>query len=135
MGRNKYTPEEYQKQKKNALESQKKYRASENYKKNILPKQREKSRLYYWRNKEKRNIYTKNWWKNKIEEREKELGRIRPEHCEICGKKYKVIVYDHCHKTGKGRGWICMKCNTTLGKVDDDISLLEKMIVYLKMNK
>lgn len=54
-----------------------------------------------------------------------------PVACELCGGKTR-IAYDHDHKTGKHRGWLCMKCNTALGLVNDDIKLLQKMIDYLK---
>lgn len=54
---------------------------------------------------------------------------IKP--CELCGGTTRV-AYDHCHKSGKFRGWLCMKCNTALGLVNDDIALLEKMIAYLR---
>lgn len=57
--------------------------------------------------------------------------KSRPSTCEICGGTTR-IAYDHCHKTGIFRGWLCMKCNTALGLVKDDIILLEKMIDYLK---
>lgn len=39
---------------------------------------------------------------------------------------------DHCHTSGKVRGILCFHCNTALGHVNDDISLLEKMVEYLK---
>ena len=50
--------------------------------------------------------------------------------CELCNGTTNV-AYDHCHKTGKFRGWLCMKCNTALGLVDDDVELLRRMIMYL----
>ena len=51
--------------------------------------------------------------------------------CELCGGNTR-IAYDHSHKTGKFRGWLCMKCNTALGLVNDDIELLKRMIAYLE---
>jgi len=51
--------------------------------------------------------------------------------CEICGGSTR-IAYDHDHNTGKFRGWLCMKCNTTLGLVGDDVKILKKMISYLE---
>lgn len=53
------------------------------------------------------------------------------ESCEICGSKRK-ICFDHDHKTGEFRGWLCWYCNCALGFVRDDVTILEKMIKYLK---
>jgi hypothetical protein len=55
--------------------------------------------------------------------------------CSICfrsEKRYKYLVIDHDHKTGKVRGLICSKCNNALGCVDDNIDTLINMIEYLK---
>jgi hypothetical protein len=56
--------------------------------------------------------------------------------CQICNKeepvKGRLLSVDHCHETGKIRGLLCTLCNTTLGKVKDDIDLLESMIQYLE---
>jgi len=51
----------------------------------------------------------------------------------VCGKNWK-ICYDHDHKTDKFRGWLCGHCNSALGMVNDDISILEGLIKYLKEN-
>ena len=42
---------------------------------------------------------------------------------------------DHCHKTGKVRGILCNPCNTSLGKVREDINTLTKMIWYLEEHR
>lgn len=34
--------------------------------------------------------------------------------CPICDRE-KRCVYDHCHSTGKHRGWLCTSCNLHLG--------------------
>jgi hypothetical protein len=55
--------------------------------------------------------------------------------CKICNKKClsrKSLSVDHCHKTEKVRGLLCVKCNTSLGMLNDDISLFYKAIDYLK---
>ncbi len=56
--------------------------------------------------------------------------------CKICNRHSslfkKALNVDHCHKTGKIRGLLCKDCNLLLGKVRDDISVLEKAITYLK---
>lgn len=52
--------------------------------------------------------------------------------CFICGTTVENgIALDHCHKTGKFRGLLCMSCNTGLGFFKDDLSLLHKAIQYL----
>lgn len=54
-----------------------------------------------------------------------------PQSCEVCGSQTR-ISYDHSHISGKFRGWLCMKCNTALGLVGDNIETLERLIAYLK---
>lgn len=41
-------------------------------------------------------------------------------------------VLDHCHDTDSFRGWLCHKCNRALGGFNDDTSLLQNAIEYLK---
>jgi len=38
---------------------------------------------------------------------------------------------DHCHKTLAIRGLLCRRCNSVLGYVKDDISILRAAIIYL----
>lgn len=67
--------------------------------------------------------------------REQESGRPRPDVCDICAKPNQIkkpIYWDHCHSTGKFRGWLCHRCNTILGKIDDDPEMLRKMAAYLE---
>lgn len=72
--------------------------------------------------------------------REKELGRIKPINCEVCklsgyekhNKPDSGIVYDHNHLTGKGRGWLCDRCNKVLGMVKDSSHLLNSLATYVE---
>jgi len=57
-------------------------------------------------------------------------GRPKPEACEICGESG-TICFDHCHKSGGFRGWICKRCNSTLGHVQDQPNLLRALAEYL----
>ena len=54
-------------------------------------------------------------------------GRKRPDLCEECGEHHLRIVFDHDHTTGAFRGWLCDRCNKTLGIVRDDPDLLERL--------
>lgn len=51
--------------------------------------------------------------------------------CVICGERGSKMAVDHCHKTGKVRGLLCMECNLGLGKFKDDPQLLEFARIYL----
>lgn len=72
--------------------------------------------------------------------REKRLaeiaGRPRPNVCDICEepntRRNDVIAFDHCHKHGHFRGWLCDRCNTTIGAAEDKPELLRKMADYLE---
>ena len=62
-----------------------------------------------------------------------EEARNVPDNCQICGRvnRKKAIFVDHDHATGKVRGFLCKKCNSVLGLVDDDATILMKLIAYL----
>jgi hypothetical protein len=54
--------------------------------------------------------------------------------CFICKKpeqKQTNLAVDHCHTTGKVRGLLCTKCNTTIGLMDESIENLQSAINYL----
>lgn len=59
--------------------------------------------------------------------------------CAICNKDESLftrrLAVDHCHTTGKVRGLLCIYCNTALGKFEDNETLLQAAIEYLKRNK
>lgn len=60
-------------------------------------------------------------------------GRQRPEICDICAEnKIGRIVFDHCHASNLFRGWLCDRCNKTLGMVKDDPALLDNLKSYLE---
>lgn len=56
--------------------------------------------------------------------------------CPICTKttiaKISKIVLDHCHKTGKVRGYLCESCNTGIGRFDDDPELVARAKDWLE---
>lgn len=87
-------------------------------------------REYYVNNREARCLTSKNSYAKR---------RIScPDICQICncpptGKRR--LHYDHCHSTGKFRGWLCHNCNVGLGHAKESIVILQKMISYLEGHK
>lgn len=63
-----------------------------------------------------------------------EPTRPCPEVCENCGRPpgKKSLALDHCHATGRFRGWLCGSCNITLGHMKDSPALLRSLAVYLE---
>jgi hypothetical protein len=59
--------------------------------------------------------------------------------CAICKKpetatrmgKVKALSVDHCHSTNIVRGLLCSDCNTGIGKLKDDVSIMQSAINYL----
>lgn len=62
------------------------------------------------------------------------MGRPRPDKCEVCSgtDSHLGVVFDHCHVSGKARGWLCAKCNSALGLVNDDPQGLRALAAYLE---
>ncbi len=55
--------------------------------------------------------------------------------CAICGVEFSDQCrpnLDHCHKTGRKRGWLCHYCNVLLANAKDDITILNNAIKYIK---
>lgn len=69
--------------------------------------------------------------KYRLKKLEAAAGRKKPKQCEVCGGGG-PIHFDHCHRSGSFRGWICFSCNAVLGHVHDDTRHLRKLIAYLK---
>lgn len=83
----------------------------------------------------------KHWnWKggNNTRTMRKTAPRPKPDNCEICGipgiELKKGLCYEHNHKTGEFRGWVCGRCNTVMGMVDDNQETLLLIVKYLKKN-
>jgi hypothetical protein len=58
--------------------------------------------------------------------------------CQICKKSCssrQFLSVDHCHKTKKVRGLLCVKCNTALGMLDDSVEYFTAAIMYLKSSE
>lgn len=61
--------------------------------------------------------------------------RPEPSTCESCGtptKKNGCLRVDHCHATGRFRGWLCNKCNLGLGALGDMVESVKKILKYLE---
>jgi hypothetical protein len=70
--------------------------------------------------------------------RERLAGAPRPDVCEVCtqpGYGQQGIVFDHDHKTGQFRGWLCNSCNVVLGYVQDDVERLMQLALYLERRR
>ncbi len=63
--------------------------------------------------------------------------------CAVCGTddpkgrqsgrgKVKGFYVDHNHETGEIRGLLCNNCNRSIGLFNDDPSILEKAVLYLR---
>ena len=60
------------------------------------------------------------------------------EACEICGRSFSKTKknLDHCHETGLYRGALCLDCNTSLGKLGDNLDLvIERLKRYRDKEK
>ena len=113
-----------------------------------LPAVKEKRRAYDAANREKRNAARRQWRaenpeKESATERRKKYGTCGTELlekqnglCAICstdlGKlKTRAQHIDHCHVTGRVRGWLCISCNTAIGMLRDDPALCLSAAKYL----
>lgn len=55
--------------------------------------------------------------------------------CAICGRKFKKLNVDHCHKTKKVRGLLCLRCNCGIGLFFDCVKNLSSAIKYLRRQR
>ena len=90
------------------------------------------SRAWQAANKDKVKADHKEWRDNKFKAL---TGRKRPKVCDVCKRRGRRIHYDHCHKTGLFRGWLCHGCNLALGGVADSAKILRQLADYLDAYK
>ena len=56
--------------------------------------------------------------------------------CAVCHKPNsngKPLFVDHNHTTGQVRGLLCSTCNTALGMLQEDITIISNLAEYLKL--
>lgn len=107
---------------------------AKNYYHNNIEKQKIKSKLYRENNKDKiKDKYLHKYGIN-IDQYNK-MYVYQNGCCAICGTHQdafsRSLHVDHCHDTGEVRGLLCFQCNTAIGKLNDDVSLVLKAAAYL----
>ena len=63
---------------------------------------------------------------------------IQNNKCAICGNIFsdrRHTQIDHCHKTKKIRGLLCIQCNSGIGMLKEDVDILKKAIDYINFYK
>jgi hypothetical protein len=110
----------------------------------------EKTRQYAQANKERRNERLREWRaRNPEAARQKdlrarlmskynltpaeveELREVQGGKCALCHLTTRLLVVDHDHATGKVRAMLCRNCNTIMGAVDADPTILDRMAEYI----
>lgn len=62
-----------------------------------------------------------------------EPTRPCPAACESCGRMQRHALHlDHCHETGKFRGWLCGNCNRGIGYLGDNVASVMRVVDYLR---
>lgn len=61
----------------------------------------------------------------------------KPFHCPVCEKtiirQFKNdVTLDHSQVNGEIRGWICRQCNSSIGMMDEDVSILKRAIKWIQ---
>jgi hypothetical protein len=63
--------------------------------------------------------------------REYGVTRPKPELCEVPGCTRAATRLDHCHDSGKFRGWLCHPHNVTLGMLGDSVDKIKNSYAAL----
>lgn len=119
------------------LEKRREYAAR--YREKHPDKIRERQRRHYYRHRQeildRRRSNPCRQLEYAVKKKELIAGRPKPELCEICELPGRVISFDHCHSSGKFRGWLCTQCNTVLGMSGDSPDTLRKLADYLERHR
>ena len=120
-----------------------------------VDKEKKRERFYKWRkaNAEKQKARLKAWIAANPERvrlrRIKEKYGLRPDEfralydkqngaCAICAKPFtssKNTHVDHDHESGKIRGLLCSNCNSALGLMRENTTILRKAAEYLDLSR
>ena len=65
----------------------------------------------------------------------KKYEHLNTGFCHICDRQSDSLHFDHDHKTGKYRGFLCHFCNTGIGKLGDDIEGVARALRYLEKHE
>lgn len=88
-------------------------------------------RAYRSRNTEKRRAYSRH-----VEQKLPLPSHAAPATCECCGgTSAKALSLDHCHNTNSFRGWLCERCNLSIGGLGDDLEGLLRAVAYLQKGR
>lgn len=60
-----------------------------------------------------------------------EMSLRQDNKCACCGRETKLVV-DHCHTTGKIRELLCNNCNTALGLLNEDTTIVQNLSTYIR---
>jgi Recombination endonuclease VII len=104
------------------------------YRENHPEQVRDSARKYREEHRTERNALSEKY--NRRVGGHPEPTRPRPNGCEVCGEVNGAgrLHLDHDHETGKFRGWLCFKCNMSLGYMKDSPELLRALIDYVERN-
>lgn len=80
------------------------------------------------------NYWPKLTWQEAIAEWNR-LHLLQNKTCAMCCQSYSKLHVDHCHATGAVRGLLCYNCNSGLGRLKDDVAVLQRAIDYLNNSR
>lgn len=98
-------------------------------------KHKAKSLALFYKNHERRKAYTLAW-RRKLDGLPAPTRPVPPV-CESCARASPKLALnlDHCHVSGKFRGWLCAACNRGLGLLGDTEQALLNALAYVRRSQ